>query len=129
MAINQAHALEHAAQALALRLQLNYAGTRMIDHYLGNVTTVDPHIVEVVTLANQIMQPLFDAIGDAEIEHNLLTHRLGICRTQFRNLSEYVHAIPGRMPTSKNAHLRGELLAWLQQEIDGAPTLPGGSAQ
>lgn len=129
MAINQAHALEKAAQALALRLQLDYSATKMIEHYLGNVTPADPQIVNVVDLANQIMQPLFDALGDAEIELSLLTHRLGACRAQFRNLSEYVQAIPGRMPHSKNAHLRGELLAWLQQEIDGAPTHAGGSAQ
>ena len=128
MAVNQALALEKAAQDLAQWLNLDYSNTKMIEHYLGAVTPADPKIVEIVTLANQIMQPLFDAIGDAEIEHTLLTHRLGTCRAQFRNLSEYVQAIPDRMPASRNAHQRGELLAWLKNQIDAAPTAPGGSA-
>lgn len=128
MAVNQALALEKAAQDLARWLNLDYSATKMIEHYLGTVSPADPKVVEIVTQANQIMQPLFDAIGDAEIEHSLLTHRLGTCRAQFRNLSEYVHAIPDRMPPSKNAHQRGELLAWLKNQIDAAPTAPGGSA-
>lgn len=128
MAVNQALALEKAAQDLARWLNLDYSATKMIEHYLGTVTPADPKVVEIVTQANQIMQPLFDALGDAEIEHSLLTHRLGTCRAQFRNLSEYVHTIPDRMPPSKNAHQRGELLAWLNSQIDAAPTATGGSA-
>lgn len=128
MAVNQALALEKAAQDLARWLSLDYSATKMIEHYLGTVTPADPKVVEIVTQANQIMQPLFDALGDAEIEHSLLTHRLGTCRAQFRNLSDYVRAIPDRMPPSKNAHQRGELLAWLTSQIDAAPTAPGGSA-
>lgn len=127
MPINQAVTLEQAAQKLATWLKLDYSAVKMIEHYLGTASPVDPVIAQIVANANTILQPVFDALSDAETESRLLSHRLHSCRAEFRNLSDYVRALPDRLPAIGDAHQHAQAKAWLENEITGAPSSISGT--
>lgn len=127
MSINQAATLELASQKLAAWLKLDYSAVRMIEHYLGTANPVDPAIAQIVTNANTILQPLFDEISDSETESRLLAHRLHSCRAEFRNLADYVRALPDRLPAIGDEHQHAQTKAWLEGEIAAAPGSISGS--
>lgn len=129
MPINQAVALEQAAQRLAVWLKHDYSTIKMIEHYLGTANPVDPEIVTIVTNANTILQPLLDALGDSETESRLLSHRLHSCRAEFRNMSDYVRALPDRLPAIGDAHQLAQVKAWLESEISAAPSTLSGTGK
>lgn len=127
MPINQAVTLEQAAQKLATWLNHDYSAIKMIEHYLGTASPVDPVIAQIVANANTILQPVFDALSDAETESRLLAHRLHSCRAEFRNLSDYARALPDRLPATGDAHQHAQVKAWLESEIAGAPSSISGT--
>lgn len=122
MTTNQAHALEAAAQRIAAAMRRDYRAVRMLDHYLGQVRKPDPKIVAIVTVADEIVRPLLDAITGAEDEKALLQHRVRTCQTECIELADYVRALPGRVP----AHIDGQVggvpfRTWLEAEVTSAP--------
>lgn len=121
------HELEHGAQRLATLLRENYSRTRMVEHYLGTVNPADPRIVEIVTAASDVLQPLFDRLDDSEAERVLLNHRLRICRANNQNLADYLATLPGRLPLPGADLARADVLTWLQAEVDSAPKLATGA--
>lgn len=123
--VTSAHELERGAQRLARLLQEDYAGVRMVDHYLGTVATPDPRVVEIVTAASDVLQPLLDRLDDSETEQALLNHRLRICRATNQNLADYLASLPSRLPAPGGDLSRADVLTWLQGEVDRAPRTEG----
>jgi hypothetical protein len=121
------HELERGAQRLAALLQEDYSRTRMVDHYLGTVTPADPRIVEIVTTASDVLQPLLERLDDSEAEQILLNHRLRICRANNQNLADYLATLPGRLPLPGADLARADVLTWLQAEVDRAPKPAAGA--
>lgn len=128
MAMSHSQELERAAQAMAKLLQEDYSGTRMVEHYLGTISPADPRIVEIVTQAGEVVQPLLDLLSDAEIEQSLLNHKLRSCRAEHRNLAEYLSTMPERVPAVGGAFQRDDVIAWLRSEIAKAPIQSTGRA-
>jgi len=121
-AINQTRALEAASQRLAAHTGRDCSNIRMVDHYLKRIRRPDPAIVALVTEADAIVRPLIDAATDLEAECDLLRHRLRVCRTEGRNLVDYVRAMPDRLPEQLNGEWAGvELATWLRGEVERAP--------
>lgn len=119
--------LERGAQRLARLLQEDYSGVRMVDHYLGTVAPADPRVVEIVTAANDVLQPLFDRLDDSETEQALLNHRLRTCRATNQNLADYLASLPSRLPAPGGDLARADVLTWLQGEVDRAPKATEGA--
>lgn len=123
--VTSAHELERGAQRLARLLQEDYTGVRMVDHYLGLEATPDPRVVEIVTAATDVLQPLLDRLDDSETEQALLNHRLRICRATNQNLTDYLASLPSRLPAPGGDLSRADVLTWLQGEVDRAPRTDG----
>lgn len=118
----QAQIIEDAAQELAAWLGEDFAGVSMIDHYLGRAEPVNLRAAEIAAQAAEIMRPLLEDLRAANVDRALKDHQLASCNSEFRALADYVRSIPERMPRIGSQHTQGELLAWLQREVDAAPT-------
>lgn len=128
-AFEQNKALEAAAQRLATHGGLDFAGVRMVDHYLKRVRKPNPIVVALVAEADAIIRPLLDSITDLEGERDLLQHRMRQCHTEGRNLADFVRALPERLPSHLEAQWpQGELRAWLAAEVAAAPFPPYSAA-
>lgn len=121
MAVSQAQEIERAAQLLAKLVQEDYSAGNMLAHYLKTAPVVNPRIVEIVTVAAEIVQPLLTRLDDAGIEQTLLSHDLRSCRAEYRNLADYLSSMQARLPVAGGAFQRDDVLDWLRVEIEQAP--------
>jgi uncharacterized protein (DUF2342 family) len=116
-----AQIIEDFAQELATWLGEDFRDIDMIDHYLARVTPANPRAAEIAAKVADLMSPVLEQLRSASVDNALKDHQLSSCNAEFRNLADYVRAIPARMPKIGTAHMQGELLAWLEREIKAAP--------
>lgn len=116
-----AEIIEDFAQELATWLGEDFRDIDMIDHYLERVTPVNPRAAEIASKVADLMSPVLEQLRAASVDNALKDHQLASCNAEFRNLADYILAIPARMPKIGTAHTQGELLAWLKREIESAP--------
>ncbi|WP_248769629.1 hypothetical protein [Pseudomonas sp. MWU12-2345] len=117
----QAEIIEEAAQELAAWLGESFAEIHMLDHYLGRAEPINPRAAEIASRAAEIMRPTLEQLRAADVDRALKDHQLASCHAEFRNLADYVQALPDRLPKVGNDHTREELLSWLKREIEAAP--------
>lgn len=116
-----AEIIEDFAQELATWLGEDFRDIDMIDHYLARVAPVNPRAAEITAKVADLMSPVLEQLRSASVDNALKDHQLASCNAEFRNLADYIRAIPSRMPKIGSAHTQGELLAWLEREIKSAP--------
>ena len=116
-----AEIIEDFAQELAAWLGEDFRDIDMIDHYLARVAPVNPRAAEITAKVSDLMSPVLEQLRSASVDNALKDHQLASCNAEFRNLADYIRAIPSRMPKIGSAHTQGELLAWLEREIKSAP--------
>lgn len=116
-----AQIIEDFAQELATWLGEDFRDIDMIDHYLARVAPVNPRAAEITAKVADLMSPVLEQLRSASVDNALKDHQLASCNAEFRNLADYIRAIPSRMPKIGTAHTQGELLAWLEREIKSAP--------
>lgn len=124
-----AEIIEDFAQGLAEWLGEDLGDIAMIDHYLAQVTPVNPRAAEIAGKVAELMSPVLEQLRAASVDNALKDHQLASCNAEFRHLADYVRAIPSRMPKIGSAHTQGELLAWLEREIQAAPMGRSGRAR
>ncbi|MDM3884698.1 hypothetical protein QSV36_03675 [Pseudomonas sp. BCRC 81390] len=117
-----AEMIEDFAQELAEWLGEDFRDIAMIDHYLAQVEPVNPRAAEIAGKVAEMMSPVLEQLRTASVDNALKDHQLASCNAEFRNLADYIRAIPSRMPKVGSQHAQGELLAWLEREIKAAPT-------
>lgn len=117
-----AEIIEDFAQELAEWLGEDFRDIAMIDHYLAQVSPVNPRAAEIAGKVAEMMSPVLEHLRTASVDNALKDHQLASCNAEFRNLADYIRAIPSRMPKIGSQHAQGELLAWLEREIKAAPT-------
>ena len=117
-----AEIIEDFAQELAEWLGEDFRDIAMIDHYLAQVSPVNPRAAEIAGKVAEMMSPVLEQLRTASVDNALKDHQLASCNAEFRNLADYIRAIPSRMPKVGSQHAQGELLAWLEREIKAAPT-------
>lgn len=117
-----AEIIEDFAQELAEWLGEDFRDIAMIDHYLAQVSPVNPRAAEIAGKVAEMMSPVLEQLRTASVDNALKDHQLASCNAEFRNLADYIRAIPSRMPKIGSQHAQGELLAWLEREIKAAPT-------
>ncbi|MGF6672148.1 hypothetical protein [Pseudomonas monsensis] len=116
-----AQIIEDFAQELAAWLGEDFRDIDMIDHYLARVAPVNPRAAEITAKVADLMSPVLEQLRSASVDNALKDHQLASCNAEFRNLADYIRAIPSRLPKIGSAHTQGELLAWLEREINSAP--------
>lgn len=117
-----AEIIEDFAQELATWLGEDFRDIAMVDHYLERVSPINQRAAEITAKVADLMSPVLEQMRTASVDNALKDHQLASCNAEFRNLADYVRAIPSRMPKIGSAHTQGELLAWLEREINSAPT-------
>lgn len=116
-----AEIIEDFAQELATWLGEDFRDIAMVDHYLERVSPINQRAAEITAKVADLMSPVLEQMRTASVDNALKDHQLASCNAEFRNLADYVRAIPSRMPKIGSAHTQGELLSWLEREIKSAP--------
>ncbi|MEC8917786.1 MAG: hypothetical protein VX796_09225 [Pseudomonadota bacterium] len=119
---------EQAAQAIANgpTLRRQHWPDNLVDHYLGRVEKVDMGAARLVATVIEVLGPTLDLVEDLERDLALADERGRTLRAQLADAAEYFASMPGRLPTDiADEWTRHEFLAWLESQIDNAPSNGG----